>query len=138
SPRITFRNLHLLPAYLAHPDLQYNTQTRRIILSEQGFNSRGTAESELEQAAAFCYAYRKVDAIEGIDSFIYHRHVDHAREGGLNLGLWRRQQNSIATPESQKPIYRVFQAADTESWSQAFDFSRSIIGINRWEEILRD
>ncbi len=138
TPRITFRNLHLLPAYLAHPDLQYNAQPRRIILSEQGFNSRGTAESELEQAAAYCYAYRKVEAIEGIDSFIYHRHVDHAREGGLNLGLWRRQQNSIATPESQKPIYRVFQAADTSNWPQTFDFARTIIGINRWEEILRD
>ncbi|HEY1171155.1 MAG TPA: DUF5722 domain-containing protein [Verrucomicrobiae bacterium] len=138
TARITFRNLHLLPAYLRQSVLLYNGQPRRIILSEQGFNSRGTAESELEQAAAYCYAYRKVDAIEGIDSFIYHRHVDHSQEGGLNLGLWRRQQNTISNPGSQKPIYRVFQNADTDAWAETFDFARSIIGINRWEEILRD
>lgn len=138
TPRITFRNLHLLPAYLSQPDLLYSGTPRRIILSEQGFNSKGTLTSELEQAAAYCYAYRKVEAIAGIDSFIYHRHVDHSQEGGLNLGLWRRQPNSIATPDSQKPIYRVFQQADTSDWPQAFDFARSIIGINRWEEILRE
>ncbi len=138
TPRITFRNLHLLPAYLSQPELLFNKQPRRIILSEQGFNSHATAESELEQAAAYCYAYRKVEAISGIDSFIYHRHVDHAREGGLNLGLWRRQANSIATPDIQKPIYRVFKTADTSEWPQSFDFARSIIGITLWEEILRE
>lgn len=136
TPRITFRNLHLLPAFLAQPDMRYNGQPRRIILSEQGFNSKGTLDSELEQAAAFCYAYRKVEAISGIDSFIYHRHVDHSKEGGLNLGLWRRQPNSISNPDTQKPIYRVFETADTPDWPQTFDFARSIIGITRWEEIL--
>jgi hypothetical protein len=138
TPRITFRNLHLLPAYLSQPDLLYYGQPRRIILSEQGFNSLGTLESELEQAAAYCYAYRKVEAIAGIDSFIYHRHVDHAREGGLNLGLWRRQADSIATPLSQKPIYRAFQAADTKDWPVVFDFALPIIGIKRWDEIMKD
>jgi hypothetical protein len=138
TPRITFRNLHLLPAYLSQPDLLYYGQHRRIILSEQGFNSLGTLESELEQAAAYCYAYRKVEAIAGIDSFIYHRHVDHSHEGGLNLGLWRRQPDSIATPASQKPIYRAFQAADTVEWPAVFDFALPIIGIKRWDEIMKD
>lgn len=138
TPRITFRNLHLLPAYLSQPDLLYYGQPRRIILSEQGFNSLGTLESELDQAAAYCYAYRKVEAIAGIDSFIYHRHVDHAREGGLNLGLWRRQPDSIANPATQKPIYRAFQAADTSDWPAVFDFALPIIGIKRWDEIMKD
>lgn len=135
TPRITFRNLHLLPAYLSQAGLLYDGRQRRIILSEQGFNSTGSGESELEQAAAYCYAYRKVAAIEGIDSFIYHRHVDHSGEGGLNLGLWRRQPNSVSTPAGQKPIYRVFKTADTDEWPQTFDFARSILGINRWEDI---
>ena len=46
------------------------------------------------QAAAFAYAYYKVAKLDNIDALIYHRHVDHGLEGGLNLGLWSRDKTN--------------------------------------------
>ncbi len=137
TPRITFKNIELLPRYLGQPVLRFEDKPRRAILSEQGFNSGDDVEMELFQAAAYCYAYKKVENLDGIDSFIYHRHVDNIGEGNAHFGLWRRQPNSNGTPHSQKPIYRAFQAADTRDWAQVFEFALPLIGINRWEELTR-
>jgi hypothetical protein len=158
TPRITFKNIEMLPRYFRRPEMQVasasasplstpkggpNTariprgQFRHIILSEQGFHSKGTPESERQQAAAYCYAWRKLYRLDGIDSFILHRHVDHAAEGGLNLGLWRRNPASASPcePLSKKPIYDVFRAADTPSWEAAFRFALPIIGIKDWSDL---
>jgi hypothetical protein len=136
SPRITFRNLEQLPRYLEQAAFLYEGKARRIILSEQGFHSASTnSSSELKQAAAFCYAWRKVEALPAIDSFIYHRHVDHAHEGGLNLGLWTRKTDSIATPDRKKKIYEVFLQADEPGWREDFEFALPIIGAKSWEDI---
>ena len=135
TPRITFRNLEVLPRYLRETDLLYRGQPRRAILSEQGFHSDGTPQGEQAQAAAYCYAFRKASQLDGVDSFILHRHVDHRHEGGLNLGLWRRKSNATATPDSKKPIYEVFRAADTPEWPKAFEFALPIIGITNWSQI---
>jgi len=129
TPRITFKNLEMLPRYLQRPELLFEGKPRRIILSEQGFHSDGTTNGELAQAAAYCYAYYKTERLDGIDAFILHRHVDHPSEGGLNLGLWRRE------PLAKKPIYEVFRAADTTEWKKAFEFALPIIGIKSWKEI---
>lgn len=137
TPRITFKNLEMLPLYLQRSELLFDGKPRRIILSEQGFHSDGTPEGELAQAAGYCYAYYKADQLPEIDSFILHRHVDHGHEGGLNLGLWRRDTNSpsASMPLSKKPIYEVFRAADTPEWEKAFEFALPIIGIKSWKEI---
>ncbi|MEO6036043.1 MAG: DUF5722 domain-containing protein [Verrucomicrobiota bacterium] len=129
TPRITFKNLEMLPRYLQRTEFLFEGKPRRIILSEQGFHSDGTPEGELVQAAAYCYAFYKSDRLKGIDAFILHRHVDHPHEGGLNLGLWRRD------PMTKKPIYEVFRAADTPEWEKAFAFALPIIGIKSWKEI---
>jgi hypothetical protein len=129
TPRVTFKNLEMLPHYLRRPELRLDGKPRRIILSEQGFHSGGTTNGELAQAAAYCYAYYKTERLDGIDAFILHRHVDHPSEGGLNLGLWRRD------PQIKKPIYEVFRAADTPEWKKAFEFALPIIGIKSWNEI---
>lgn len=136
SPRITFKNLEQLTGFFRRPELLYQGQPRRIILSEQGFHSDGTPAGDLAQAAAYCYAWQKVDRLEGIDAFILHRHVDHSGEGGLNLGLWRRQTNSIATPSAPRPMYEVFRKADTPEREAAFRFALPVIGIKSWDEIL--
>ncbi|HXG47801.1 MAG TPA: DUF5722 domain-containing protein [Methylomirabilota bacterium] len=136
TPRITFKNIELLPRRLREPDLLFRGRPRRLILSEQGFHSDGTAEGERAQAAGYAYAYFKIDRLDGIDSFILHRHVDHRHEGGLNLGLWRRQPHSVATPDSQKPIYEVFRAADTPAWTNTFAFALPVIGITNWHQVL--
>ncbi len=135
SPRITFKNLEVLTTYLARPELTWNRQPRRILLSEQGFHSDGTPRGDQLQAAAYAYAWHKVDSLPGIDAFILHRHVDHRDEGGLNLGLWRRRPGSIADPESPKPIHEVFRMADTPGRDEAFAFALPIIGVPDWSHV---
>jgi len=132
SPRITFKNLQVLTTHLARPELLWKGQTRRIILSEQGFHCREELpDGEAVQAAAFCYAWRKVAALPAIDAFILHRHVDHAYEG-LNLGLWTHAPDTVSTPGRKRPLYDVFRAADTPEWEKAFAFALPIIGLNDW------
>ncbi len=134
TKRINFKNLEMLTQYFRLPSLLYRGSPRHVILSEQGFHSDGTAEGERLQAAAYCYAYYKTDHLDGIDSFILHRHVDHPAEGGLNLGLWRRNGDT-AEPLSKKPIYDVFLKADTTEWKEAFQFALPIIGIRQWKDL---
>ena len=137
TPRITFKNLEVLDAYFRRPELLYHGQPRRIILSEQGFNCTDKADGELMQAAGFCYAWKKVSALSGIDAFILHRHVDHSREGGLNLGLWTRQPDSIATPARPRKIYEAFKAAGTPEEPRAFEFALPVIGLKDWSTVAR-
>ena len=136
TPRITFKNLELLTQSVRRPELLHNGETRRVILSEQGFHCRAeTPEAEREQAAAWCAAWWKVTRLGGIDAFILHRHVDHANEG-LNLGLWTRAKGSVSTPDRQRAMYEVFRLADTPAWASAFEFALPIIGIERWDELM--
>jgi hypothetical protein len=139
TPRITFKNLEVLPRYFKRPELLINGKSRRIILSEQGFHSPETVGGQTLQAAAYCYAYYKAAQLDGIDSFILHRHVDHGKEGGLNLGLWSRNKNSgnPAEPLARKKIYEIFKAADQPGWQEEFQFALPVIGIRNWTEILR-
>ena len=135
SPRITFKNLEILTRHLQQPDLLFDGTPRRVILSEQGFHCRDDADGERDQAAAYCAAYWKVAHLDGIDSFILHRHVDHAHEG-LNLGLWTHKPETIATPDRHRQMYDVFRAADTPEWEAAFRFALPVVGIEKWEDLL--
>jgi hypothetical protein len=138
TPKITFKNIELLPEYFRRPDLLYKGQPRHIILSEQGFHTKDGPEGETLQAAAFCAAYYKVSHIEGIDAFILHRHVDHSDEGGLKLGLWTRNEagNGPGDPGRPRKIYEVFRLADLQGWKAAFKFAEPIVGIKEWDELL--
>jgi len=136
AKRITFKNLEQLCVFFAQPSLLFRGARRSIILSEQGFHSTGTAEGDRLQAAGFCYAWEKVSRLAGIDAFILHRHVDHQYEGGLNLGLWRRKPDSIATPDTQRPIYGCFKSAGTPAQEEAFRFALPVIGVKSWDEIM--
>ncbi len=128
TPRITFKNLQVLTDYFARDELLYQGKRRRIILSEQGFHTPDGADGESIQAAAYCYAYRRVAALDGIDSFILHRHVDHPHEGGLRLGLRRRDGDS----RPKKRIYDCFLHADQANWRETFGFALPIIGLDAW------
>lgn len=83
------------------------------------------------QAAAYCYAYKKVEALDAINAFILHRHVDHPREGSLLLGS-RRYEPSKSKPRPKKRIYECFRLADTPDWKNAFEFALPIIGLKSW------
>jgi len=131
TPRITFKNLEVLADFMNRPELQYAGKSRRIILSEQGFHTPDGEQGELLQAAAYCYAYKKVEALAAIDSFILHRHVDHDGEGGLLLGL-RRNKPAGGEARPTKRIYDCFRLADTPDWESAFSFALPIVGLKQW------
>ncbi len=135
SPKITFKNLEQLVRYLRRPEMLCRSETRHVILSEQGFDTPAGPDGQAVQAAGFCYAWVKVARTPGIDAFILHRHVDNAQEGGLNLGLWTHQPGTIGTPGSKKRIYGPFRAAGTPDWEPAFRFALPIIGIKSWDEV---
>lgn len=134
APRITFRNLEQLTQFLDRPLFHFLGQPPRVILSEQGFHAGDGPEAENLQAAAYCAAYRKVESLPGIDAFILHRHVDHAHEGGLRLGLWTHRPGTIADPDRKRPLYDVFRAADTPDWETAFRFALPLVGRTDWNE----
>lgn len=134
TPLITFKNIELLPAYLRRPALLFKGQPRHIILSEQGFNTPKGTNGETIQAAAFCYAYKKIERIRGIDAFILYRQVDNAHEGGLLLGL-RSNQPKNGDPHPKKRIYDCFRVADTPQWKKEFSFALPIVGLKSWDEV---
>jgi hypothetical protein len=115
TPRITFKNLEQLLAYLDQPSLRFEGRRRRVILSEQGFHTPEGPDGERIQAEAYAYAWKRVDRMEGIDAFILHRHVDHRDEGGLRLGLWTRRADSVSTPDRPKLIHEVFRKAGSDT-----------------------
>lgn len=127
TPRITFKNLQMLTKYMNEPEILYKKKPRRIILSEQGFDTPKTPDGESIQAAAYCYAYKIVESLDGIDSFILHRHIDHRHEGGLQLGLRRWDQGN-----PKKKIYECFYFADSPNWRKVFEFALPIVGIKNW------
>ena len=135
SPHITFKNLEVACLHMTQPELLWQGKPRRIILSEQGFHTLLTPEGEQLQAAAYAYAWEKIQTLPTVDAFIYHRHVDHAHEGGLRLGLWRNAPHSIADPHSKKLIYDLFQKAGTSAWPDAAQFALPITGLKSWDEL---
>ena len=132
--RITFKNIEMLPAYLSQKNYLYRGCPRRIILSEQGFNSKGDSFSEKQGAAAYCLAYQKVKKEDTIDMMTHHAYVDNPYEFGLNLGIRRRNEDgSIGEP---KPIYYVMRDMDTEFEEQRVAEARSFIGEELFDALL--
>ena len=123
APIITFKNLEVLARFIYRPEFLLNGERRRIILSEQGFNSHWTPESEILQACAYGRAYRKIMEIPEIDSFILHSHHDNAFEFGLNLGLWRRKKEGPGM-DAPKPMYYVFKAIDQKDEKGVYHWER--------------
>ncbi len=135
TPKVTFKNLEVLCRYLERPELAWQGKPRRLILSEQGFHTLATPEGETLQAAAYAYAWEKCRRLPLVDAFIYHRHVDHAHEGGLRLGLWTNRTGSVADPEKKKPVYDVFLKAGTPAWKDAAQFALPICGFSDWNSL---
>jgi hypothetical protein len=134
TPRITFKNIEVLPRYMGQPHLLYEGKQRHIILSEQGFHSDETEEGEELQAAAYAYAYYKVAREPGIESFILHAHVDNRDEFDLNLGIRRRDKSSplANAPGEPKPAYDVFKDIDGPRQQELYDWAKTIVG-EKWQ-----
>ena len=134
TPRITFKNIEVLPQYLSQAHLLYEGRLRHLILSEQGFHSDETDECEQSMAAAYALAYWKIERQPGIEAFILHAHVDNRDEFGLNLWLWRRDKTSQSqnAPGTPKPVYEVFRDIDGPQHDQIMEKASKIIGGDYW------
>ena len=137
APRITFHNLEVLPAFLRQPRFLFEGKPRRIVLTEQGFDCPPGPDGELVQAAAFALAWKKVQALPGIESFLYHRHVDHPNENRLLFGI--REHDGSANVNGvgrARKLWDVVQKAGTPEEEAAFAFALPIVGRKNWSDVV--
>lgn len=136
TPKITFKNLEVLAAYLREPRNRVAGKPRRLILSEQGFDTPAGPDGEDIQAAAYALSYERIRQVPQIEAYILHRHVDHRGEFGLRLGL-RYEKPAPAppsVPDAKKKSWHVFRAAGTPRWEGAVRFALPIVGLSSWDE----
>ena len=134
----TFKNLEVISAWMMDKAHFYMGSVKRILfLSENGTNSPSYSSDDLaRQAAGAAWAWKKVDALEGIDGIQWHNWQDNRAEGGLRIGL-RRFKDDSEDPNGRKPAWFVWQAAGTSKESGVFDQYLSVIGISSWDEIFQ-
>jgi len=136
SPLVTFKNLEVLDAWIKKSENKFHgTIKRSLWLSENGTNSRTYSEKDLaEQAAGAAYAWKKLKYLNGIDAMQWHNWIDNRYEFGLRIGL-RRFPDDEEDPGGRKPVWFVYQAADTEQEDGVFEKYKPIIGIQSWNEV---
>lgn len=110
SGAITFGNIGVLAGWLRknYPNKPYAWE---IQLTENGINGIDAA-MQTKQASQLCQAFRNVLGTPGVESFIYHRLLDHSTEvaAGLALGLWSGQNGGHPSPA--KPAWSTFALAN--------------------------
>lgn len=134
TPRITYKNIEMLPAYLAQKRFLYRGQERRIILSEQGFNSKDDGITEYQGAAAYVLAYEKVKALPTIDMMMNHAYVDNKYEFGLHLGI--RKADEDGNPGEPRPIYYCMKDMGTDQEAKRIEEARNYIGAALFDSVL--
>jgi hypothetical protein len=89
TPLITIQNIDVLGRFLQQPSMRdARGNVRPVLLSEQGFHTdTGDDEAQAQQAGSLWYAMKKIRSLSFVESFHYHRWIDHPDEGGLMLGL---------------------------------------------------
>ncbi len=139
TPKITFKNMEMLEAYLSQPHLLYRGTPRRIIFSEQGFNSHsGPLQSLTERMAEAGYvlAYLKARQMKTVDMLMHHAYVDNPHEFGLNLGIRRYDPNAPHHAGEKKPIYYAVRDMDTERETERVEKARAFIGAELFDYLL--
>jgi hypothetical protein len=137
TPRITFKNIEVLDAWMKRPEARFRGETvRDIQFTEQGPNSPDYSDKSLnEQAASMAYLWKKMENIDSISMYHYHNWVDNRHEGGLRIGL-RKYPDDADDPHGRKPIWYVYKALGAAEQEGAIEFALPIIGIDSWKEIL--
>ena len=136
TPKVTFKNLEVLTKKLATPEMLYAGKPRRLSFTEQGFDLPDRPEGLAEQAAAYAYAWEKVQRLgDAVDAFHYHRHVDHSLENGLRFGLWSNKPGTISEPDQKRPIWFLFKSAGTAEWKATAEPYIKTCGLKSWDEL---
>ena len=120
TPLITIQNIEVLGNFLSHRlMLNSSKKPRPILLSEQGFHTDTYSnQDQANQAGSLAYAMEKIAKIPTIESFHYHRWIDHPTEGGLKMGL--RTLPSPGKPHGEKKkSWYVYQAIGTPQEKEA-------------------
>ena len=139
TPRITFKNMEVLEAYMAQTHMLYRGQPRRLIFSEQGFNSRGDGLKEITEewaAAAYTLAYMKARNMKTLDLFTHHAYRDNPHEFGLNLGIRRFDADAPGTLGERKPIYYAVEDMDTAREADRIEKAKKVIGEKLFDYLL--
>ena len=122
TPCITMDNIEVLTNYMKRDAmLDSSGNVRSIILSEIGYSS---SSGQALQAAAFAYAYVKMEQNGYIDALMLSRQTDAGDEIaalGLALGLQ-------TTGGGKKQIWNVFKYIDTDKRSEVISFAYDIVG----------
>ena len=102
------------------PAMRYlGKYVRPVHLSENGFNSPNYDEKSLhDQAAGMAYAWKKINALDSIESWQYHNWIDNRHEGGLRIGL-RKFPDEPGDPYGKKPIWYLYKALATPEENKA-------------------
>lgn len=136
---ITYRNMEVLEAYLAQPQFLYKGEPRRIIFSEQGFNSPDGPLQKLKEkqaAAGFTLAYLKARNMKTVDMMYNHAFCDNLREFGLHLGIHRYDPDAPDHVGEARPIGASVRAMDTPGEDAAIAFAREVVGEDMFEYML--
>ena len=135
SKYLTFKNLEVIDKWIRMPEHFYKGKKRLLFLSENGTHSPSYSEEDLrDQAAGACWAWKKVEGLEGIDAIQWHGWIDNRGEFGLKIGL-RRYPDDETIPGGIKPVWKVWQAAGTPSEDEVFNPYLGVIGLSDWSEI---
>lgn len=136
---ITPKNIEVLDSYLHQPAFLYQGEPRTVLLSEQGFHTPDYSErSMLDKAAAIAYTWEKIMQLDTIESFHYHRWVDHPMEGGLKVGLRTLPEPGKPHGERKEPAFTVLADLETDQAEATIEPLKDIIGIRRWKEVYID
>lgn len=122
TPCITMDNLEVLTNYMKKEEmLDTSGKVRSIILSEIGYSS--TSGQDL-QAAAFAYAYVKMEQNGYIDALMFSRQTDAPDEvAALGLALGLQSYGG-----GRKKIWDVFKYIDTDKRKEVISFAYDIVG----------
>ncbi len=137
TPRITFKNMEVINAWVKKPETRYlGKHVRDVQFTEQAPNSPDYSEESLrDQAACMAYLWKKLEALDSVSMFHVHNWVDNRHEGGLRIGL-RRFPDDEEDPHGKKPVWYVFQALGTDKEAEATEFAKAVIGIEDWSEVV--
>ena len=139
TQRITYRNMEVLEAYLAQPRCLYRGQPRRILFSEQGFNSGSgplSAFMQKQAAAGYVLSFMKARNMPTVDMMTHHSTIDNPHEFGLSLGVYRYDATQPYNRGEPKPIADMVRAMDTPFEAPAVAFARSVIGDELFDYLL--
>ncbi len=133
---ITFKNLEIINEWILLPENMYHGSVKRkLFLSENGTNSPSYSDSDLQlQAAGGAWAWKKTNALEGIDAIMWHNWMDNRAEDGLRIGLHYFSDDET-NPGGCKPVWYVWQAAGTTNEDDVLDPYLDVLGYEQWKDI---